>query len=140
MANCVNDMIEEPSTIVPQANSRRKKMAKKMHLPFVLRCMAYPRKGRYIAECVDLNLIVRGNTLEEAQAKLKSAMAGYFDAVFADLTPEQVENGALKGLLPRRSPWSRLAIYHCFCLLAAFWSARRAFRICDCDARECFVG
>jgi hypothetical protein len=63
----------------------------------VLRCFVRsPLKGRYIAECVDLDILSQGSTPEQAIASLQEAMVGYLEAAF--------DGGSTKGLVLRRSP------------------------------------
>lgn len=69
-----------------------------------LRCIAY-RESRqfYLAECIDLDIIVKAQTMEGAVGKLNDAVIGYVDL-------------ALKGdwpyLLPRYSPLFHRARYY----------------------------
>jgi predicted RNase H-like HicB family nuclease len=70
-----------------------------------LRCFTYsPRRGKYIAECVDLDILSQGNTKEEAIGKLQEAMISYIEAAFDGKTT--------KDLVLRRSPFSHLLRYH----------------------------
>jgi len=70
-----------------------------------LRCFTYgPRNGRYFAECIDLDLISQGQSVEEAIGKLQEAMFGYLETVY---------NGKpTGGLVPRLSPFSHRLRYH----------------------------
>ena len=68
-----------------------------------LRCLSYRRSGQYFAECIDLDLISRGETQEEAIGKLQEAMYGYLKVAF---------EGDTKGLILRRSPFSHRLRYH----------------------------
>ena len=71
-----------------------------------LRCYWY-RSGSnsYIAECVDLDLLSQGDTLEAAIGKLQESMHGYLEVAF--------EGESTKGLVLRLSPLShRLRYYY----------------------------
>lgn len=61
-----------------------------------LRCFGYEKRpGLFIAECVDLDLLTQGRTLEDAIGKLQEAMSGYLDVAF---------DGPTAGLVLRPSP------------------------------------
>jgi predicted RNase H-like HicB family nuclease len=70
-----------------------------------LRCFAY-RAGvdRYIAECIDLDILAEGNTREEAIADLQQALHGYFLTVF--------DGSITEGLIPRPAPLSHRLRYY----------------------------
>lgn len=79
--------------------------------PLIVRCMVYANKpNEYTAECIDLDIIVRAPTAQEALKSLKQALMGYL-AVTA--------KGETTGLIPRPSPLSHRAKYHFFALRAA---------------------
>jgi len=67
-----------------------------------------PGPGRYIAECIDLDLLSQGNTPEQAVGKLQEAMASYLLAAF--------DGESTKGLVLRPSPLGHRLHYrwHCF--------------------------
>lgn len=70
-----------------------------------LRCFTYrPRGGPFIAECIDLDLLAQGDTVEEAIGKLQEAMFSYLDVAFAD--------ESTKGLVLRPSPLSHRVRYY----------------------------
>lgn len=69
------------------------------------RCFAYERRSDgFVAECVDLNIIVQAKTMKKAVASLRDAIEGYL-AVVANGDSED-------GLIPRRSPLSHRLHYH----------------------------
>lgn len=69
-----------------------------------IRCFTYRKDGRFYAECLDLNLITRGESEEEAIGRLQEEMFAYVHAV--------LDGGPTKGLLPRRAPlWSWIHYY-----------------------------
>ena len=65
--------------------------------------MAY-RQGHnlYVAECVDLNLMVKAKRMNKAIESLNDAIAGYLSVVC---------QGDTKGLIPRKSPLNRRLKY-----------------------------
>lgn len=70
-----------------------------------LRCFTYrSASGLHIAECIDLDLLSQGETVEEAVGKLQDAMFTYLDVAF--------EGGSTKGLVLRKSPLSHRVRYH----------------------------
>lgn len=72
--------------------------------PLTLRCYVYQEKsGLYVAECVDLNLIVKARKENKAKKELTDAIMGYVKV--AD------EAGELENLIPRPSPLSRRLRY-----------------------------
>jgi hypothetical protein len=96
------------------------------HNKLVLRCMIYPHSygGRleYIAECIDLDIIVRGGDAKKAFESLQSAISGYVQVAV---------KGDSSGLLPRLSPWTHRAKYHLFALRAALDPGVRSFLLTD---------
>jgi hypothetical protein len=81
------------------------------HQSFVLRCMVYKSKaGEYTAECIDLDIMVRGNTPHKAFHELREAVKGYLLVVL---------DGDTEGLLPRPSPFGHHIRYHVLALRAA---------------------
>jgi predicted RNase H-like HicB family nuclease len=68
-----------------------------------LRCFSYKESDGFYAECIDLNLLARGNTLEEAIVRLQEQMFSYVATAF---------EGNTDGLIPRRAPlWSFVRYY-----------------------------
>jgi hypothetical protein len=78
--------------------------------PIMLRCCAYEHSGSWVAECIDLDLIVKRKTPEAAAEGLRDAMAGYLK--------------------------SHRLRYHWFCLKAALLPRRRDFRLLDCSSSQ----
>lgn len=74
----------------------------------VLRCYIYEKGGKFWGECIDLDILVKRDTLYEAATALDDALTGYVDTV--------AEGGWLEQLLPRRSPFFRRARYYAHAL------------------------
>ena len=90
-----------------------------------LRCYAYREdSGDWVAECIDLDLIVEARTPDAVVRSLHAAMVGYL---------KTAEMGDTAGLVPRPSPWTHRLRYRLFCLKATIYFARRNFRIIDCS-------
>ncbi len=96
---------------------------------FVLRCMVYPNKpGEYTAECVDLDIMVRASTPQQAFHELRSAIKGYLAVVV---------EGETEGMLPRPSPLGHRLHYHLLVLRAALtFGIRRSFLVSDLSAAD----
>ena len=91
----------------------------------LLRCMAYRvGDGRYVAECIDLDLMVVESSADLAMESLRESVHGYLQVVL---------QGDDSGLLPRLAPFSHRLRYHWYCLLAAIVLDRN-FRIADCTS------
>ena len=70
-----------------------------------LRCFVYRADDhRFIAECVDLDILSEGESEEEAIGGLQEAMHGYLSVVF--------DGSSKEGLLLRKSPVSRRLRYY----------------------------
>ena len=69
-----------------------------------IRCFWY-RKGRNVyAECLDLDIITRGETPEEAIGRLQEDMYWYVQTVLS--------GGSSEGLIPRPAPWKSWVRYY----------------------------
>jgi predicted RNase H-like HicB family nuclease len=72
-----------------------------------LRCFTYRASdGTFIAECLDLDILSQGATVEEAIGKLQEAMFSYMETAFDG------EPGCQRGLVMRRSPWTHQLRYY----------------------------
>ena len=116
--------------IVSAVAEDRANQADKRCKPFktkrlVFRCVIFrDRTGVYTAECVDLNLVVRGDTPHAAFESLHTAMVGYLTVAFQGDDPA--------GLVPRPSPLLHRVRYHAYALKAALLSGgERDFLVSD---------
>ena len=69
-----------------------------------LRCFSYGKGEAFYAECIDLNLLARGNTRDEAIIRLQEQMFSYVATVF--------EGDGTEGLIPRRAPLTSFIRYY----------------------------
>lgn len=69
-----------------------------------IRCFWYRQGKTVYAECLDLDLITKGNTPEEAIGRLQEDMYWYVDTVLS--------GGSSEGLIPRKAPWSSWVRYY----------------------------
>jgi hypothetical protein len=89
----------------------------------------YAKSGLYVAECIDLDLMVKRSTPELALQALQDAMLGYLKTAFG------AED--LVGLIPRKSPFSNRLRYHLTRLRAAlFGQGRDRFRLWDASSDQ----
>jgi hypothetical protein len=72
----------------------------------LLRCLAFERKGYWLAMCVDLDLAVQADTLPKAKRLLREQMHSYIDDVLS------VDNQHAGDLLTRKAPMRYVALYH----------------------------
>jgi hypothetical protein len=71
------------------------------HLDF--RCFGYQQDhDLFVAECIDLNLMVKADTMNRAVSSLRDAIDGYLEVSF---------DGDPTGLVPRPSPVARRFLY-----------------------------
>lgn len=100
------------STVSEERPARSKKQRKSSpEKGLIVRCVVYPNKlTEYTAECIDLDLIVRGRTAPEALEELQHAIRGYLATA---------SHGETEGLILRPSPISHRARYHMYALRAA---------------------
>jgi len=98
---------------------------------YTFRCFVYVKSGLYVAECIDLDLMVKAKSAERALRGLEDVMRGYLKTAFL--------GGDLTGLIPRKSPFSNRLLYHLTCLRAAlFGQARNSFRLWDASSDQLF--
>ena len=110
---------------------RNKRAAPHATLPIsTLRCyVCRINSNVWIAECVDLDLIVKNRTPELAISNLRDSIRGYLNTVVAG-------EGAITGLIPRPSPLSHRLRYRWFLLKAVLLRSQRNFRSFECSAAE----
>ena len=114
------------SAVAERQDSDVKRSAKHLDCKqVVLRCVVFQNKPEeYTAECIDLDLMVRGKTQHEALRSLRQAISGYVQVV---------ASGDRAGLLPRPAPLSHRLRYHLYALRAAlYFGMKRSFLLCDC--------
>lgn len=119
------------SAVAEDRNMQHEKQ-RKPFIPkgFVLRCVAFPDgRGQYAAECIDLDIMVSGPTLDDALESLKQAVHGYLCVAY---------EGELDGLVPRPAPLGHRARYHWYLLRALMAvGLRRNFLLSDCSPKFC---
>lgn len=69
----------------------------------VLKVMVYKHGYAYIAECLDLDIVVREKTENRASKSLRQAVRGYLKVAYS---------GDPAGLVPRPAPWTHYLRYY----------------------------
>ena len=127
------------STLIenPEITHKPKISKVKLPSPVTLRALVYRTNDGFVAECIDLNLMVLRRSSEEAAKSLESAVVGYVQTVLSDGSSAQqmVNTGHVDGLLPRPSPASHRLRYHLYCLRAALPIARN-FQLKDFSSSQ----
>ena len=93
---------------------------------FTLRCFVYFERstGLYVAECIDLDLMVKARKSNKAMRELRDAVIGYVKVA--------VESDQDQALIPRRSPLSHRLHYNVLRLASRLWSLGKA-QIFSCN-------
>jgi hypothetical protein len=91
------------ATAVPVSPTTAKSRLVEKH--FTVRCFLYREKsGLFVAECIDLDLMVKARKQNMAMRELRDAVLGYVKVA--------VESGTDSELIPRRSPLSHRLHYY----------------------------
>lgn len=93
--------------------------------PYIFRCYVRKIGSQFIGECVDLDILAYGDSMESAKHSLNDAVVGYLKVVF---------EGSTAGLIPRPSPLRSRLRYRWFCFLAMVSAQHRTFRLFDLDS------
>ena len=94
--------------------------------PSFLRCYCRPDDDGYLAVCLELFLVVRGATLEEAKAKLIEQIQSYLECI---------DEKNFRDLFPRMAPLQYRIDYNRVKALVTANRFRHALR----DKYECFL-
>ena len=76
--------------------------------PVILRCYAVQRDGWWISHCLDLCLVSRGRSLEDAQEALRENILGYLETV----KPRDIRQAFRPAPLVSRIEYSFMLIAH----------------------------
>lgn len=108
-----------PAATLPQESSAC------VERQFTLRCFVYFEKatGLFVAECIDLDLIVKARKPNKAMRELRDAVLGYVKVA--------VESGQDAALIPRPSPLTH-RLHYSFVRFAAHLSLLGKSQIFDC--------
>lgn len=83
--------------------ARKRKPGGEPSMRRTLHCLAFGREGAWQAFCLDLDLAVEGRTFEDADARLRDAIATYFQDV------AMLDESDRERLLNRSMPlWTRV--------------------------------
>lgn len=90
----------------------------------ILRCYARPENDYIVGVCVDLNLAVRGDSIEAVKREMTQAIKGYLNSIQAD---------GIKDFVPRPAPayiWLQYYLVCCVVLLSRFvQSCKKTFQV-----------
>lgn len=102
------------------------KNSKKPNAPqkrIALRCYVYEqRSGLFVAECIDLDLMVKARKINKAKRELRDAIVGYVHVAH--------DTGQYASLIPRPSPLSHRLHYY-FLRFMPSWKDSSTF---DCSS------
>jgi len=92
---------------------------------YTVRCFMYQQKstGLFVAECIDLDLMVKARKPNKAMRELRDAVLGYVQVA--------VESGQDSDLIPRQSPLSHRIRYR-WVVLASRLSLLRGAQSFNC--------
>lgn len=97
-------------------------------IPHALRCCVYQRSaGVFVAECIDLDLMVEAKTASRAQRELRDAIMGYIETVFS--------MGQQATLIPRLSPVSHRLHFHALKALSKIFTPKTS-KIYSCNPEQ----
>lgn len=77
-----------------------------------LRCVAAGHDDQWEAFCLDLDLAVQGNSLEEVRNSLNKAVGMYVKSATAQPEPDRTRLLQRKAPLPVRLRWALLVFWH----------------------------
>ncbi len=101
---------------------------------FVVRCFLYrERSGSFVAECIDLDLVVKARKQNMAMRELRDAVLGYVKVA--------VESGTDSELIPRPSPLSHRFHYYAVMLACrlSLLGCDRLFRFTPATRTRCIA-
>ena len=81
----------------------------------ILRCYGNKREGQWVGICVDLNIAVQAEDVDELKRKMYDAIGSYLEAVI-----ETDDKESIPELLTRRAPLQDFATYYLIRCLTAF--------------------
>lgn len=119
-------------TLEPVSHPTEKPCQAEKH--FTVRCFCYrERSGLFVAECVDLDLVVKARKQTMAMRELRDAVVGYVKVA--------VESGADSELIPRPSPLSHRLHYYTVMLACrlSLLGCDRLFRFTPVTHTRCLV-
>jgi hypothetical protein len=113
------------ATVAPASPAKEK--PRQVEKCFTVRCFFYREKsGLFVAECVDLDLMVKARKQNMAMRELRDAILGYVRVA--------VESGTDSELIPRRSPLSHRLHYYAV-VLACRLSLLGGERLFNCTPK-----
>jgi hypothetical protein len=108
---------------MPTAEAEEK--AAEVKKSITLRCFVYRQRstGLYVAECIDLDLMVKAKSAKKAMREIRDSVMGYVRVA--------IETGQEDQLIPRPSPLTHRLLYH------TLWAAARVANLQDARVFNC---
>ncbi|MDP2928519.1 MAG: hypothetical protein Q8O01_00450 [Candidatus Omnitrophota bacterium] len=91
-----------------------------MKNPYRLRCYARPENGYILGICIDLDIAVRGNSIDEVRTEMTKAIQAYFMSLDKD---------NFKDLIPRPVPMRVMLDYYKVCVMISCLMGKEGFQI-----------
>jgi hypothetical protein len=117
------------------SNAKSKRVSSSVEKSFTVRCFVYPEKstGMFVAECIDLDLMVKARRSNMAMRQLRDAILGYVKVA--------AESGLDSELIPRRAPISHRFHYYVVLVAAqlSLLSRERLFSYTPSTRTRCFA-
>jgi hypothetical protein len=88
--------------------------------PYILRCYARPEGDYILGVCVDLDIAVKGNSIDEVRNEMTNGIKAYF---------ESLDEKNFKDVFPRRVPFLVMCDYYFICLLINIFKAKKNIQI-----------
>ena len=88
--------------------------------PYILRCYARPEKDYILGICVDLDIAVRGVSVDEVRGEMTKAIESYFLSL---------DKNNFKDLFPRRSPVVVMLDYYMVYVIVHYLRAKKNFQV-----------
>jgi predicted RNase H-like HicB family nuclease len=91
-----------------------------MKNPYRLRCYARPENDYILGICIDLDIAVRGSSIDEVRAEMTKAIQAYFMSLDKD---------NFKDLIPRPVPMRVMLDYYKVCVMINCLRGKEGFQI-----------
>lgn len=88
--------------------------------PYILRCYARPEGDYILGVCIDLDIAVKGKSVDDVRGEMTKALKAYFDSV---------DQANFKDVFPRQVPLLVLLDYYRVCVLVHRFRLKRNIQI-----------
>ena len=87
--------------------------------PYILRCYGRPEGDHFIGVCIDLDIIVQGNSIQAIQDEMTKAIQAYFSSL---------DKQNFRDLYPRPVPFQVMLDYYRVCFIVKVLNFRHSFK------------